>query len=117
VRLRQEIAASYERLLSPKIIRIATGVGVEHVRHLYVVRLPHRDAVRVKLLERGVQTGIHYPFPVHLMRAYAFLGYQPGSLPVTEQLATEILSLPLYPELEAGQIARVCTEINALVES
>jgi dTDP-3-amino-2,3,6-trideoxy-4-keto-D-glucose/dTDP-3-amino-3,4,6-trideoxy-alpha-D-glucose/dTDP-2,6-dideoxy-D-kanosamine transaminase len=117
LRLRQEIAARYDRLLSPKISRIGPRFGIEHARHLYVVRLPHRDTVRARLQERGIQTGIHYPFPVHLMRAYAFLGYQPGSLPVTEQLATEILSLPLYPEIEEEQIARVCTELNALVES
>jgi aminotransferase EvaB len=117
VRLRQEIAARYDHLLSPKIARIAPRIGIEHARHLYVIRLPNRDAVRAQLQERGVQTGIHYPFPIHLMRAYAFLGYQPGSLPVTEQLATEIFSLPLYPELEDEQIARVCTELNALVKS
>jgi aminotransferase EvaB len=115
LRLRQEIAADYDRLLSSKIARIAPRIGIEHARHLYVVRLPNRDAVRNRLQERGIQTGIHYPFPIHLMRAYAFLGYQPGSLPVTELLATEILSLPLYPELEKDQIARVCTELNALV--
>ena len=117
VRRRQEIAESYDRLLSSTIARIVPRVGIEHARHLYVIRLPNRDAVRAQLQERGVQTGIHYPFPIHLMHAYAILGYQPGSLPVTEQLATEILSLPLYPEIEDEQIARVCTELNALVES
>ncbi len=117
MRLRQEIAARYDRLLSPKIARIATTDRIEHARHLYVIRLPNRDAVRARLQERGIQTGIHYPFPIHLMPAYAFLGYQSGSLPVTEQLAAEILSLPLYPELRDEQIARVCAELNALVES
>lgn len=117
MRRRQEIAENYDRLLSPKIVRIAPRIGIEHARHLYVIRLPNRDTVRTRLHERGVQTGIHYPFPIHLMRAYTFLGYQPGSLPVTEQLATEILSLPLYPEIDDGQIAHVCTELNALIES
>jgi aminotransferase EvaB len=117
LRRRQEIAAIYDRLLSPKIARIAPRTGIEHARHLYVIRLSNRDAIRARLQERGIQTAIHYPFPVHLMPAYAFLGYQPGSLPVTEQLATEVLSLPLYPELEEEQIARVCAELNALVES
>lgn len=117
LRRRQEIAAGYDCLLSPNITRIAPRIGIEHARHLYVVRLPHRDAVRARLQERGIQTGIHYPFPIHLMRAYAFLGYQPGSLPVTEHLATEILSLPLYPELEEEKIVSVCAELNALVES
>lgn len=116
VRLRQEIAARYDRLLSPKIARIATRIGTEHARHLYVVRLPDRDNLRTRLQERGIQTGIHYPFPIHLMPAYAFLGYQAGSLPVTEQLAAEVLSLPLYPELEEEQIARVCAELNVLVD-
>ena len=117
LRRRQEIAARYDRLLSSKIVRIAPRIGIEHARHLYVIRLPNRDNLRARLQERGIQTGIHYPYPIHLMPAYAFLGYQAGSLPVTEQLAGEILSLPLYPEIEDEQIMRVCDELNALVES
>lgn len=67
--------------------------------HLYVIRSPKRDALLEQMARRGVGCALHYPIPVHLQAAYAHLGYKPGSLPVTEQLAAECLSLPLYPEL------------------
>jgi dTDP-4-amino-4,6-dideoxygalactose transaminase len=80
--------------------------GVEHVFHLYVVRTPLRDALR----GTGINTGIHYPQGVHLQKAYAHLGYEPGSCPHAEAAAAEVLSLPMFPQLsqsEAGQIIRM----------
>ena len=77
---------------------------VRHVYHVFAVRVPRRDAWRAHLADRGVQTGVHYPIPVHLQPAYADLGYRVGDFPVSESVAHEILSLPMFPELTDGQI-------------
>ena len=87
------------------------GEGVEEVFHLYVVRHPERDRLKEHLAARGIGTGIHYPLPIHLQPAYAVLGHQPGAFPVTERLAGEILSLPLYAELSEAQIARIAEAV------
>jgi dTDP-4-amino-4,6-dideoxygalactose transaminase len=73
------------------------------VYHLYVIRVPERDEIREKLGALGVATGIHYPVPLHLQPAYRYLGLGPGSFPVTERMASEIASLPMFPELTAEQ--------------
>ncbi|HOG45616.1 MAG TPA: DegT/DnrJ/EryC1/StrS family aminotransferase [Anaerolineae bacterium] len=83
----------------------------EHVYHLYVVRSAWRDELQRFLAARGVQTGIHYPVPVHLQPAYSRLGCGPGALPVTERLAAEILSLPMFPELSADDAGRVAAAV------
>lgn len=89
--------------------------GGQHNFHLFVVRVKNRDAVRRHLLDRGIETGIHYPQPLHLTPAYQESGdAMPGSLPISEALAREILSLPLYPELGAGRREAVS---EALLES
>ena len=77
---------------------------VRHVYHVFAVRVPRRDAWRAHLADRGVQTGVHYPIPVHLQPAYADLGYRAGDFPVSESVAHEILSLPMFPELTDSQI-------------
>lgn len=82
-----------------------------HVYHLYVIRTPHREALRAFLSARGIGTLIHYPVPVHLQPAYADLGYGPGTLPETEAAAAQVLSLPLYPELYEDEVAAVCAAI------
>jgi len=71
------------------------------------VRTPERKALMEALAERGVQTGIHYPTPIHLLPSYADLNYRAGDFPVAEQIAREELSLPLFPEMTAAQIAEV----------
>jgi dTDP-4-amino-4,6-dideoxygalactose transaminase len=82
--------------------------GREHNFHLFVIRAQHRDALRQHLQARGIGTGIHYPEPLHLTPAYRELEYAtPGGLPVSEALAAEVLSLPMYPELSKSQIDRV----------
>lgn len=111
---RRYLANCYDQLLDPGIQRFSTTPNAEHAYHLYVIRLPARDALRSALQEHGVATGIHYPYPIHLMRGYRFLGYPAGALPVTESLAREILSLPLYPELNESGVQRVCHLLNAL---
>ncbi|WP_298819602.1 DegT/DnrJ/EryC1/StrS family aminotransferase [Chloroflexus sp.] len=86
-----------------------------HVYHLYVITLPDRatrDRLREHLLAHGIGCDIHYPVPTHLQPAYANLGYRAGSLPVTEELAGRILSLPMYPELSADEVALVAKTIR-----
>ncbi len=78
-----------------------------HIFHLYVIRTSARDRLQNHLNQRGIQTGIHYPIPIHLQDAYRDLGYPKGTFPVTERLSAEILSLPLFPELSPKQIEYV----------
>jgi aminotransferase EvaB len=86
-----------------------------HVYHLYVVRHPARDAIVKGLAARDVTVGIHYPWPIHRMRGYAALGYGEGSLPVTEQAAREIMSLPMYPMLTTSDQDRICAALREVV--
>lgn len=99
-----ELLSSVEQVVTPEI-----PSGGRHVFHCYVVRVPaeKRDAYRDHLASRGVGTGIHYPVPVHLQEAAEFLGYRRGDLPVTERLAGEVVSLPMYPELADAQVEHV----------
>jgi dTDP-4-amino-4,6-dideoxygalactose transaminase len=78
-----------------------------HVYHVYAVRMQERDAVMRSLKERGIQFAVHYPVPIHLQKAYQDLGYKPGSLPISEQIACELISLPMFPELTEAQITTV----------
>jgi dTDP-4-amino-4,6-dideoxygalactose transaminase len=87
--------------------------GVRHVYHIYAVRLPQRDAWRAWLTERQIGNGVHYPIPVHLQPAYADLGYKAGDFPVSEEVASEVLSLPIYPELTETQIHEVAQVLRA----
>jgi dTDP-4-amino-4,6-dideoxygalactose transaminase len=113
----------HARLYS-ELLHCTSGVATPQVAtygnpvfHLYVIRVADRDGLLKTLGERGVHCGIHYPRPVHLQEAYAFLGYQPGSLPVTERVAREILSLPMFPELTPEQITVVVRELKALLST
>ncbi len=83
-----------------------------HVYHLFMIVSEHRDALQAHLTAAGIQTGIHYPIPIHLQRAYQDLGYGLGDFPHTEYLADRTLSLPMYPELQEHQIKRVATAIE-----
>lgn len=84
----------------------------EHNYHLFVIRAPQRDWLKTFLYERGIETGIHYPIPLHLTLAYQALGYPRGGCPVAEQMAREILSLPMYPELTDEQLHKVIEEVQ-----
>lgn len=105
---RRSHAARYDAALagSSAVRPVARGSD-EHVWHLYVIRVPERDAVRERLAEQGIDTGIHYPVPVHLQEAHRDLGHLVGDFPVTERYASEILSLPMYPELAPEAPERV----------
>jgi dTDP-4-amino-4,6-dideoxygalactose transaminase len=83
-----------------------------HVRHVYAIRTPERDAMQRALAEREIQTGIHYPTPVHLLPAFADLGYHRGDFPVAEAASREVLSLPMYPEMTQAQLETVAGAIR-----
>lgn len=117
--LRRAAAERYSSMLSdlPGVVVPREAPGNSDVWHLYVVRVPHRDAVLQALLDAGIQAGIHYPVPVHLSGAYAALGAGPGSFPVAEEAAGSILSLPLFPHITMEQQERVVEVLRAAVEA
>jgi dTDP-4-amino-4,6-dideoxygalactose transaminase len=111
---RREIAAAYDRGLAG-IEGIALPVereGCRHQYYLYTIRSPRRDQLKAYLAALGIETRVNYPTPIHLMRGYRFLGYEAGSLPVTERLAGEILSLPMYPQLTDAEVDRVVAAVR-----
>jgi dTDP-4-amino-4,6-dideoxygalactose transaminase len=87
------------------------------VYHLYVVRTGDRDEMMKHLLKAGIGTGIHYPIPLHLQKAYVALDYKRGDFPVAERIAGEIVSLPMFPQLTTEQQVRVVEEILAFTST
>lgn len=113
---RREAARHYDSLLLPAGVRTPSAMPwARHVYHIYAIRTPDRAAWQAALLSAGIQTGIHYPTPVHLLPAYANLGGRAGQFPEAERAASEVLSLPMFPELTAGQRERVAEGVNALL--
>ena len=89
--------------------------GAHHVFHLYVLRHPERDAIMARLKAQGIGAGIHYPVPVHRQPAYASrTPMGPAGCVETGRAATEVFSLPMYPELTDEQVARVCLALRGL---
>lgn len=113
---RRRHAEYYTELLSEADVQTPVQEDyARHVYHVYAVRTPKRDAAQQALQSREIHTGIHYPIPVHLQPAYREFGYADGDLPVTEQAATELLSLPMFPELKRKQIEEVCDALREIV--
>lgn len=110
---RRSHARQYDELLAnAEVIRPHQAPNVRHVFHLYVIRVRRRDEVLEHLKSQGVGAGIHYPVPVHRQPAYINEGYGDISLPVTEQVAREVVSLPMYPELTPDQIEYVARAVR-----
>src|SRR5262245_60450824 len=101
---RRSHAEAYRPRLSRRVRTPAVRPGVEHVFHLYVIETDRRDRLQQRLSDRGVHTGIHYPVPVHLQKAYASLGYRRGAFPATEAAAERILSLPMYADRKSTRL-------------
>lgn len=114
---RREIAAQYHAHFAgnENIRTVAEMQGVECVYHLFVVCVPHRDQVRNKLQQAGIQTGIHYPIPLHLQPAYQHLPYEQGHFPISEELAPQLLSLPIFPEMTDEQVDYVAVNLKKAV--
>jgi dTDP-4-amino-4,6-dideoxygalactose transaminase len=115
---RREAASRYRELLAPAAASTELVLPVEPswskaVYHLFVIRVNDRDTLGERLKVNGIQTGLHYPLPVHLQKCYESWGYRRGSLPVTERAASEILSLPMFPGLSREQQTRIAAAIEA----
>ena len=109
-------AARYSELLAGSGVTLPAAMPwARHVFHAYTIRVARRDEVRARMLAAGIQTGIHYPTPVHLQPAWTGLGYRRGDFPAAERAAAEVLSLPMYAELEPAQIEAVAAELSAAV--
>ena len=110
---RRRHAAAYARALERSDVGVpAARSDSRHVFHVYGVRVAERDTLRKSLDARGIQTGVHYPIPVHLQPAHAALGYRRGDFPVAEAVAGQILSLPIYPELTEAAIDTVAAALR-----
>jgi len=116
--LRRQHVAKYNALLSKSNLTLPTESSfAKSVYHLYVIRTPERDPLNTYLNERGIGSLIHYPKPNHLLGCFKSLGYREGSLPVTEKISKEVLSLPLFPELTPGQQKTVAGAVSSFFGS
>ena len=107
---RIDCARQYTELLKASSYRLPADISdSECVWHCYVIETPERDRVRAALEDVGIQSAVHYPVPIHLQKAYAYLNYRTGDLPVTEALCERCLSLPIYPELSKEKISRIAS--------
>jgi dTDP-4-amino-4,6-dideoxygalactose transaminase len=115
---RRKAAAIYDRVLGAAgIATPQTKPHQRHVYHVYAIRTKQRQAWQDALNAEGIQTGIHYPFPVHLLPAYANLGYKAGAFPHSERAADEVLSLPMFAEITSEQCETVCRAVRKLAAS
>ena len=112
-RARRQNADIYNELISgiPGVDFVRVKQFATSVYHLYVIMVDDRDKLQKYLSEKDIATGMHYPLPLHLQKAYRHLGYRKGDFPVAERSAERLLSLPMYPELEHDQIEYVCSAI------
>lgn len=111
---RRQMAKTYSDLLT-QVVLPEEQLNCEHVYHLYVIRTDRRDHLMEKLREREIGALIHYPVPIHLQESHLDLNYSKGSLPVTEQIVSEILSLPLYNSLHQREIQTVAQSVNEVL--
>ena len=117
---RRELAHRYHELFADakdSMILPREAAWTKGVYHLYVVRVSDREALQAHLAEAGIGTGIHYPIPLHLQKAYQYLNYKKGDFPVTERVAAEIVSLPMFPGLKKDQLASVANSVKEFVTS
>ncbi|HTK69846.1 MAG TPA: DegT/DnrJ/EryC1/StrS family aminotransferase [Candidatus Eisenbacteria bacterium] len=114
VEARREAAEAYRRALAGAPVKLPEEpAGTKHTYHQFTIRAERRDALQTYLREQGVATRIYYPIPLHLQPAFAHLGHGPGAFPVSEQLASEVISLPLFPGITREQIERVASCVRA----
>jgi dTDP-4-amino-4,6-dideoxygalactose transaminase len=113
---RRALAARYDLLLAETGVTIPRALPhVRHVYHAYTIRTPERDRMAKELAAAGVQSGVHYPKPIHLQPAYRDARFPEGSLPEAEEAAREVLSLPIYPELTPQQVETVAAAVKDIV--
>lgn len=114
---RRAHAALYNKLLAdvPGVVTPYVAPGMEPVYHLYVIQISERDRVQASLKAAGIETGVHYPIPLHEQPAYARLGHKPEDFPISHALGPRILSLPMYAELTDEQIHYVTDTLKQAV--
>jgi dTDP-4-amino-4,6-dideoxygalactose transaminase len=122
IKARKAVAANYDRLFGLRsnlrgVILPENCPDGDHVYHQYAIQISPRDEIRAELGRQGIETGVHYPLPVHLQPAFGDLGYASGDLPCSEALARTTLSLPIYPEITADSLELVVNQIHALTGS
>src|SRR5438477_10720992 len=115
--LRRRHATEYDKAFDglEEVVRPFAAPYSEHVYHVYAIRVRERDEVMWHLQEKGIQCGVHYPVPIHLQKAYRNLGYEAGRFPVSERIALECISLPMFPELTSLQIGMVALALKEAV--
>jgi dTDP-4-amino-4,6-dideoxygalactose transaminase len=114
---RRAHAERYDALLANSGVKTPTVMPYSHhVYHIYAVQTQQRELLQQKLNEQGIQTGIHYPIPVHLQAAYSDLGYKLGDFPHSEQAAGRVLSLPMHAELTSAQIHTVAESLQSVLQ-
>lgn len=115
---RRALAGLYRRALAglPGIEVSEPAAEREHVYHLFIIRCADREGLQAYLAEREIATAIHYPIPLHLQTAFAFLGHRAGDFPCAETCAREVLALPLYAEMSEEAVAQVCTAVREWAE-
>lgn len=118
-RMRNDVAAHYGRLLKSTsgVVTPILKKDRTHVYQTYAVRIPDRDKICDAMRTKGIGALIHYPVPLHLQEAYADLGHKKGDFPVSEKIAKEILSLPMFPHMKKDQVEYVCKNLKELVVS
>ncbi|MFH1618875.1 MAG: DegT/DnrJ/EryC1/StrS family aminotransferase [bacterium] len=111
---RRKTAGLYERGLAGLPVKLppTTGKGFSQSFYVYTIKAPGRDELAAHLKAAGIASGIYYPIPLYRQPVYAKLGYKPSDFPATEMLVSEVLSLPMFPEITAEQVERVCSEIK-----
>jgi len=110
---RRQLAAMYGELLGGSTVRLPKQrPGCRHVYHVFAIRTDRRDRLRDALTSEGIQTGTHYPIPLHLQPAHADLGYHAGDFPQAETAAREVLSLPMFPEMTREQVVAVADAVS-----
>jgi dTDP-4-amino-4,6-dideoxygalactose transaminase len=126
---RQQKAAGYEELFNeaglvknalvqtPKAVYKDLGIKYFHTYHQYVIRVDRRDELQSYMRENGVPSAIFYPWPLHLQKCFAYLGYKKGDFPESEKAASEVLALPIYPELSEPNLQYVVTTIKEFYAS
>jgi len=117
---RRQLAHRYHELFADMKDSLVIPIEAEWTKgvyHLYVVRVQDRESLQAHLSEAGIGSGIHYPIPLHLQKAYNHLGYNRGAFPVTERVAAEIVSLPMFPQLQPAQQQSVASAVKEFVAS
>ena len=113
---RRKLAKRYDEILASTTLKLPVKSDInEHVYYLYVARHEAREHIMSELKSKDILTNISYPWPIHTMRGYAYLGYGEGDLPITEKAANEIFSLPMYPTLSYAQQDIVCSALSEIL--